>query len=675
MLHLSVKNKPINIKHRLALVWCALFSFLLIFPFSSTAQSNPTTNAEQSLTDRQADSMRVKQLVDQAGQLYGPNPDSAMIVARDAIDLATQLDLKEDLGYAYKNLGLAYYVKGDYDKVMEHWTKSLEIFEEIDFKVGISNLQNNIGAVYQTKGDDSKALEYFLDAVRNAEAIGDSLRIASAYVNIGTVYVNDPEDKLDEALDAYSIAMDMFRELNNVQGLAVTAINIGEVYIKKGQPEESLDHLEESLELFKELGMDHSLSLMLLGKASFDMGKEQTAEEYYREAIKVSDANQTKMQQAKAYNALADLQLLKNRYNQAIGNYNRALDVSLKTEVLREQEGAYDGLAKSYAGLNDFKKAFEFQKLHESISDSIQSEEDATVVENLRFEFQTEKKEQEIELLNAQNELAQVQIDRDARAKQFLYITLGLFLAIIAGVIYQYLFIRKSNRQLAFERNKSEQILLNILPKETAEELKEHGQIKAKQFDMITVLFTDFKEFSVKAEEISPDQLVKSVDFYFKAFDEITERHNLEKIKTIGDSFMCAGGIPTENDTHAEDAYNASIEMMEFCNTVAADPPAGIQTFDVRIGLNSGPVVAGVVGIKKFAYDIWGSTVNIASRMESSSEAGKINVSENTYQLLKDKKSFTYRGEIEVKNKQVLKMYFADIGVPEIEEPKTAQIA
>ena len=675
MLHLSVKNKPINIKRRLVLVWCALFSFLVLFPIQFTAQTNPIPRQDQNLSDRQADSIRVKQLVDQAGQLYGPYPDSAMIVARDAIDLATQLDLKEDLGYAYKNLGLAYYVKGDYDKVMEHWTQSLEIFQEIDFKSGISNLQNNIGAVYQTKGDDSKALEYFLDAVRNAEAIGDSLRIASAYMNIGTVYVNDPEDKLDEALDAYSIAMEIFRKINNDQGVAVTAINIGEVFIKKDLPEKSLDHLEESLSIFKKIGMDHSLCLMLLGQASFMMGQEQTAEEYYKEAINVSEANQTKMQQAKAYNALADLQREKNRYNQAITNYNKALDVSLKTEVLREQEVAYEGLAKSYAGLSEFEKAFEFQQKHELISEAIQSDEDDKVVENLRFEFQTEKKEQEIELLNAQNELAQVQIDRDARAKQFLYITLGLFLAIIAGVIYQYLFIRKSNRQLAFERNKSEQILLNILPKETAEELKEHGQIKAKQFDMITVLFTDFKEFSVKAEEISPDQLVKSVDFYFKAFDEITERHNLEKIKTIGDSFMCAGGIPTENDTHAEDAYNAAVEMMEFCKNVAENPPSGIQTYQVRIGMNSGPVVAGVVGIKKFAYDIWGSTVNIASRMESSSEVGKINVSENTYQLLKDKKSFTYRGEIEVKNKQVLKMYFADMAEHKVAEPKAVQTA
>ncbi len=661
MLHLSVKNKPIDIKQRLGLFSCALIFLIFLLPLSLLAQtqSNVVDSLDQLLADQPVDSIRVDLLNNKTEALRNSHPDKAIQVAEEAIVLAEAIDYKKGLGYAYKNKGMVPYVKGDYTEALVDWKKSLALFEEINFKLGISNLQNNIGSVYQTKGDDPTALEYFLESYKNAEEIDHSLRIATALVNIGTVYSNEPSS-YDQALEAYTKALDMFRDMEYDYGIAASAINIGEVYVKKGEPELSLDYLEESLEVFKKIGEDYSLSLNLLGTAYSDLGNKQLAEEYFKQAIDIAGINESKMQKARAHIALAELSFERRRFNQAINNYEAGLDLAQTTGLYRDQRDTYEGLARVYSALGDFQKAFEYQREFARLRDTIRDDRYEEIVGNLRFQFDLENKEKEIQLLNAENELSQVQIDRDAKAKMFLYITLGLFLAIIAGVIYQLLYIRNSNKKLAFERNKSEQILLNILPKETADELKEHGQIKAKQFESITVLFTDFKEFSLAAEEMPADALVKSVDFYFKAFDEITERHNLEKIKTIGDSYMCAGGLPTKNDTHAQDAYNAAVEMLDFVTKVLNDPPQGVHPFEVRIGLNTGPVVAGVVGIKKFAYDIWGSTVNIASRMESSSIPGKINVSENTYQLLKDKHQFTYRGEIEVKNKQLLKMYFAE---------------
>jgi class 3 adenylate cyclase len=241
-----------------------------------------------------------------------------------------------------------------------------------------------------------------------------------------------------------------------------------------------------------------------------------------------------------------------------------------------------------------------------------------------------------------------------------LYALAALLLAIIVGIFSRYRFIQKSNSRLAEERNKSESILLNILPKETAEELKAHGSIKAKYFKEVTVLFTDFKQFSIVAEGMPAEDLVQNVDYFFKKFDIIIEKHNLEKIKTIGDAYMCAGGLPTENSDHIENAFSAAKEIMAFVKETQDNPPEGIYPFELRIGINTGPVVAGVVGTKKFQYDIWGNTVNIAARMESNSVAGKINVSENTYQHLKEKHPFSYRGEIQAKNDQLLKMYYAE---------------
>lgn len=210
------------------------------------------------------------------------------------------------------------------------------------------------------------------------------------------------------------------------------------------------------------------------------------------------------------------------------------------------------------------------------------------------------------------------------------------------------------NRQIEAEKKKSEELLLNILPEETAAELMREGRARTRRYEMATVLFTDFASFTNVAEQLNAEELVTRIDEYFRAFDEITLRHGLEKIKTIGDAYMCAGGIPIPNNTNPFNALDAAIEMMEFVN--AADS----HLFKARIGLHTGTLVAGVVGKHKFQYDIWGDTVNIAARMEQHSEPGRINISGGMYELVKDHYKCEYRGKIAAKNKGDLDMYFVN---------------
>ena len=209
------------------------------------------------------------------------------------------------------------------------------------------------------------------------------------------------------------------------------------------------------------------------------------------------------------------------------------------------------------------------------------------------------------------------------------------------------------------EKDRSDSLLTNILPEEVAEELKSTGTNVPQYFEMSTVVFTNFKDFIPASLRLSPSELIDEVNEYFTAFDNIIERYGLEKIKTIGDAYMCVGGVPIANQTNPEDAVNAALEMQEFViERKRQRAHNDAFYFEMRIGIHTGPVVAGVIGKSKFAYDIWGDTVNTAARMESTCEVGKINISQFTYEHIKDKYDVISRGKVEAKHKGLMDMYY-----------------
>lgn len=637
-----------------------VLAFLLLPLFVLAQDQVPQKGSGTAQGERQTDSLKVQALLGQFNQFRGTNPDSAIYVSRKAVELAGESGFEAAKALGLKNIGIINFDKGSYQEALDYFNQSLEVYEKEADTVGISNLQNNIGSVYQTIGDNPRALQYFINSLRNGEKVEDSLRMGTAYLNIGTVYSND-RNTYPEAVENFQRSIDLFEKIGYDIGVAVANINFGEWYLKQEEPQKALPILRKALDGFRETGLDPSPPLNFMGKAYLMDKQFDQARQYFEEALLLAREKKNISEETKALIGLGKTAIENRRYAEGVTHLKKGLELARATGVLYDLKEIYESLSVAYSALNDYKNAFAAQRDYSRVQDSIRSEGYENQMGNLRVQFGLENAERENELLKAQNNLNALQIEKDARAKQLLYVILGLFVAIIAGFIFQFFYVRRSNRRLAFERNRSEQILLNILPKETADELKEHGFIKAKEFEQITVLFTDFKAFSLIAERISAEKLVKSVDYYFKNFDAITERHNLEKIKTIGDAYMCAGGIPSANNTHARDAIKAAMEILQFVKETELNPPPGIYPFKIRLGLNSGPVVAGVVGTRKFAYDIWGNTVNIAARMESGSIAGRINVSENTYELLKDEFEFTYRGEMEVKNGQVLKMYFAEV--------------
>lgn len=253
------------------------------------------------------------------------------------------------------------------------------------------------------------------------------------------------------------------------------------------------------------------------------------------------------------------------------------------------------------------------------------------------------------------------QIESQRQARNFLYL-LGAAILTILGVLYwRFLSSRRYQAQLETkntlilaEQKRSEELLLNVLPASVATELKEKGKATARRHEKVTVLFADFKGFSVLANQLTASEVVDLLDQAFQRFDRIIRENGLEKIKTIGDAYMCAAGLPEPQEDHADRCVRAALSMQEYL----ADHPQ----FSARIGVHSGPVVAGVVGLDKFAYDIWGDTVNRAARLEISGEAGKVNVSSDTKQLLDPSQyQFTPRGHITIKNLGEVEMFYVDL--------------
>jgi len=215
----------------------------------------------------------------------------------------------------------------------------------------------------------------------------------------------------------------------------------------------------------------------------------------------------------------------------------------------------------------------------------------------------------------------------------------------------------QASEKLLLEKQASESLLLNILPAEVADELRTKGLVSPKYFEDVTILFTDFVGFTLSTEKLAAEELVQMLHDYFTAFDQIVARYKLEKMKTIGDSYMCISGLPVRKPSHPVDTVMAAFEMLQVVQERAR--AGGVAQWKVRIGIHTGPVIAGVVGINKFAFDIWGDTVNYSSRMESSGEANRINLSERTYSRVKDFFECEHRGKVLTKEKRELDMYFA----------------
>jgi adenylate cyclase len=637
-----------------------LMNIIFFSCFHTIVFANEIDSLKKILSSTIVDSTRVDVLNALCKSFFNTNPDTSIIIASSAKLLAEQINYKAGLALAFKNVGKGYYLQGKYKEAVINWQQAIEVYKLLNDKKGVANMLSNQGAVYFNQGDDAKALELHLQSLKMSEVLNDTLRILTSLTNIGGVYSNK-EATRNKALEYFLRSYNLSLAIKDDYSIGTCAVNLGELYYNLGDDAKALMYLRQSEKAYKGTE-DLPYTLNYIGRVFTRQKNFDKAIQIHTEAYEMAKKLDTKLDQTQSLVALAQAYKASGDIPSAIKAYKQSVEVAMQLNANVEMKDAYQGLSESYSQQADYTNAFKYQNLLLAVKDSIYNINTDKKLGTLQFGFDLEKKEGEISLLNKNKEIQRREIQRQKIVKTGF---IGGFLTVL---LFASVFFKQRNK-IGKEKKRSEKLLLNILPEETAEELKATGTAKTKRYDLVSVLFTDFKNFTQASEILSPEDLVAEINYCYSEFDRIVERFGIEKIKTIGDSYMCAGGLPVSNNTHPFDIVSAGLEMVKFIEKNKQERiQSGLPYFELRLGIHSGPVVAGIVGIKKFAYDIWGDTVNTASRMESSGEVGRVNISGCTYELVKDKFNCMYRGKIEAKNKGVIDMYFAeDIKENEVE--------
>jgi class 3 adenylate cyclase len=552
---------------------------------------------------------------------------------------------------------------------------------------------NNIGAIYFTQGADAKALEYILKSLQVAERIGDTLRMVSALINVGNTYYNKKDPvalnylirviplvenvisgiiipSTDTTPDAVAVNA---RLKQMVDAYIVATGNIGEIYYDNKDYAKASEYFNKSISAAGNTS-SAAFSYNGIGKIKLKEGKFSEALQNHNKAITLSEKFEDKLQEVRGLRGIADVHNEMGNTTLAIQYYNKAQVVAEAMDDLKvELKDLYQQMALAHKKSGNYNDAFSYQLLHSNITDTLYNIETKKKLNQLQFDFELSKKEVELNLKEAQ-------INSETQVRLGLIGVLVLIL-LIAFIIYRNSLQKtKVNKILDKQKDQIEHLLLNILPKEVAYELQTNGNSKPRQFDEVSILFTDFQGFTSIADKLSPGELVEDLNECFIEFDSITDKYNLEKIKTIGDSYMCAGNIPSPDPEHAYKIVKAALEILTFMEKHnLRRQNKNLQPLEIRIGLHVGPVVAGVVGKKKYAYDIWGSAVNIASRMESNGTPGKVNISADMFFAIKNRFDCTYRGKVKAKNLGDLDMYYVEneksqTGMHEIANPSKEEL-
>ncbi len=630
--------------------------------------------------------------------LYDMRFDSAEILYKGLISKFKEQRNNPRLVKIYQKRARAYDSAGDAGKSLYYYLLLQDIIETSGTTQEQSVLYNNLGRQYASLKDYPKALEYFRKSEMQCSYIPcDYPEVL--WANMGIALHNTGETK--RGIEYLLKAQKLLASRKDYTALANLEHLLASVYFSSNDIYNALSHNQLAIQYATDTKQKQVLAEAYRTSADLyhDLYDFEKAFEYYQAYLNILDeirqedqSREQRLTQQRALLSAAEGQIkfliarqnFKDlEYNQVkfererleLQNKNLGLEAQRKEDALRLLEAQKD--ADQAKIREQALQALQARAQLRQAALQLNAEKQNRVILELREKEQIERAQNQADSTLRAQELDRIQREQayqnaqEASFRRFAY-TLGLALLLVLVVVaISWWFARRAKRrvesqnrqiqaqkrQIEEEKRKSDSLLRNILPEEVATELKLSGQATPRFYPAATVLFSDFVNFTSLSARLTPEQLIDELNECFLAFDEICERHGLEKIKTIGDAYMCAGGLPIPNDTHAADAVRAALEMAAWLKNRRETNPDSFLT-EMRIGIHTGPVMAGVIGKNKFAYDIWGDAVNLAARLEEHGEPGRVNISGATAEAVKHLYQAEHRGQKDVHNKGQVDMYF-----------------
>ncbi len=616
-----------------------------------------------------ADSVLIDALNDSAFKLMSRDPAEGLRIAEEARQRSREASWPLGEARSLLSMGQNLSALSRYQEAAHRLNESLSMAQQLgdprlEMKVRIA-----LGLHCSRDHDYPRALENYQLAEALADRSNDRALKAASVGNMAAVYHN--LKLYPEALERYRTALVLNRTLGNDRSAALNLGNIGMVHFDQGGLDSALTCFTEALVLNRKVN-----NRTAIGQALTNMGRVHTRLRSFSEATSAFAEALTIFTQLGDRYRIGWVRVEQGRLLNALGDHpgaaracEEALRIADEVHKLKERYEACTCLAEAYKGSGASLLAMKYMEQATLARDSLERSEGRQEVGRLTLKHALEQQHLKDSLEQvATTRVATLQHEAEIasqKAQKRLFLLGGIGVLLLAAGLWNRLrFMRRSRASLALEKDRSEELLLNILPRDVADELKAKGRSEARHIEQVTVLFTDFKGFTEASERLSASALVAEVDACFQAFDGIMERFGVEKIKTIGDAYMAAGGLRQATGGSATDVVRAGLAMQTFLiQRKLHHDQRGTTCFDMRVGIHTGPVVAGIVGVKKFQYDIWGDTVNTASRMESSGEVGHVNISESTHALVKDEPEFTFttRGKVLAKGKGELHMFFVHL--------------